>query len=88
MEKWIKVAEELEAQRIAGRRAPNAMAPDTVRQFAGPVIVGRARPPLSKVALPPPTGETIQQPGKRFAENGHLLDSQESFLKVGRKGKW
>ena len=88
MNKWVKVAEELEARLAAAKsHGPNAIAPDTLRQHNGPIIEGRARPPSQKLGLPAPPVPDHPAP-TRFPENGRLLDSQESFLKVGRKGKW
>ena len=55
MNKWVKVAEELEARLAAAKsHGPNAIAPDTLRQHDGPIIEGRARPPSQKLGLPAP----------------------------------
>jgi hypothetical protein len=93
MTKWVQIAEELEARLAAAKNhGPNAIAPAALQNFAGPVIEARARQPEPRPALPAPEqpkpGVAVPGSDARFATNGRLLDSAESFLKVGRKGKW
>ena len=81
---WGKVAEELDAIRSARNARPNAVTRDVVEGFSGPVIQTSHRVIPPKPALPPPD----PLPPTHFPDNGRLLDSKESFLSTGRKGKW
>ena len=83
-DRWDKVLEELEARRRSAD-ASRLSAEEASRLRKGPVIETSHR--LVERTAPPAPDKAAAEP-KRFAENGSLLDSAESFLSVGKKGKW